>query len=61
MAPLFMPILIGRGLPRLWQTLPEPSIINEKTIADFARVVEITGILRPQPSPSASAAATEAE
>ena len=24
---------------------PEPSIINEKTIADFTRVVEQTGIL----------------
>jgi hypothetical protein len=24
----------------------EPSIINEKTIADFARVAEIAGILR---------------
>ena len=25
---------------------PEPSIINDKTLADFTRVVEQTGILR---------------
>jgi hypothetical protein len=28
---------------------PEPSIITEKTIADFTRVVEQTGMLRRQP------------
>jgi hypothetical protein len=30
---------------------PEPSIINEKTIADFTRVVEQTGILEREPTP----------
>jgi hypothetical protein len=29
---------------------PEPSTINEKTIADFTRVVEQTGILKRQPA-----------
>jgi len=33
------------GLPGQQTCLPEPSIINEKTIADFTRVVEQTGIL----------------
>ena len=28
---------------------PQPSIINDKTIADFTRVVEQTGILRASP------------
>jgi hypothetical protein len=33
-------------LPKIRQPPePEPSIINEKTIADFARMVEQTGIL----------------
>jgi hypothetical protein len=45
-------ILTGRNLPKLWQPRePEPSIINEKTIADFTRVVEQTEILqREQPA-----------
>src|SRR5258706_12183550 len=34
------------GLPKIRQPRePEPSTINEKTIADFTRVVEQTGIL----------------
>jgi hypothetical protein len=38
--------LTGRNLPKIWQSRePEPSIINERTIADFTRVVEQTGIL----------------
>ncbi len=47
MAPRFLTILTGQNLPKIWQSRPpEPSIINEKTIADFTRVVEQTGILR---------------
>ncbi len=39
-------ILTGRNLPKIRQPRePEPSIINEKTIADFTRVVDETGIL----------------
>jgi hypothetical protein len=38
------------GLP----AAPEPSIINEKTIADFTRVVEQTGILRRTDSSTAT-------
>jgi hypothetical protein len=49
MAPRF---LIGRNLPKIWQpSEPEPSIINEKTIADFTRVVRQTGILEREPTP----------
>ena len=47
MAPRFMTILTGHKLPKIRQAkAPEPSIINEKTIADFARVVEQTGMQR---------------
>jgi hypothetical protein len=50
MAPCFITILTGRNLPKIWQQRdPEPSIINEKTVADFTRVVEQTGILERQP------------
>jgi hypothetical protein len=46
----FLTILTGRDLPQIRQPRePEPSTINEKTIADFARVVEQTGILKPAP------------
>ena len=46
MAPRFMTILTGDDLPKIRQArAPEPSIINTKTIADFTRVVEQTGIL----------------
>jgi hypothetical protein len=42
----FLTILTGRNLPKIRQPRePEPSIINEKTVADFTRVVEQTGIL----------------
>ena len=52
MAPRFLTILTGRNLPKIWQSKePEPSIVNEKTIADFARVVEQMGILEREPSP----------
>ena len=49
MARCFLTILTGRNLPKIWQPRePEPSIINEKTIADLTRVVEQTGVLHPQ-------------
>jgi hypothetical protein len=48
MAPRLLTILTGRNLPQIWQTKEaEPSIINEKTVADFTRVVDQTGILDP--------------
>jgi hypothetical protein len=48
-------ILTGRNLPKIRQSKdPERSIINDKTIADFTRVVEQTGILTPlTPEPAA--------
>jgi hypothetical protein len=57
MAPRFLTILTGRNLPKIRQLprAPEPSTINEKTVADFTRVVEPTGILKPGAnSPSGS-------
>jgi hypothetical protein len=46
MARRFLPIMTGYSLPKIRQPREaEPSIINEKTIADFTRVVEQTGIL----------------
>ena len=46
MARHFLTILTGRNLPKIRQLRePEPSIINGKTIADFTRVAEETGIL----------------
>jgi hypothetical protein len=48
MAPRFLTILTGRNLPKIRQS-PEPSTINDKTIADFTRVVEQTGILERGP------------
>jgi hypothetical protein len=42
----FLTILTGRNLPKIRQPRePEPSTINEKTVADFTRVAEQTGIL----------------
>jgi hypothetical protein len=39
MAPRFLTILTGRNVPKIGQPRePEPSTINEKTIADFTRV-----------------------
>ena len=48
MAPRFLTILTGRNLPTIigQSREPEPSTVNEKTIADFTRVVEQTGILK---------------
>jgi hypothetical protein len=45
MAPRFRKILTAHNLPKTRQSRdPEPSTINEKTIADFAGVVEQTEI-----------------
>jgi hypothetical protein len=42
----FVTILTRRNLPKIRHARErEPSIINEKTIADFTRVVEQMGIL----------------
>jgi hypothetical protein len=50
MTPRFLTILTGRNLPKIQQPRePEPSTINEKTIADFTRVVDETGILEREP------------
>jgi hypothetical protein len=55
-----MMILTGRDLPTIRQArTPQPSIINEKTLADFNRVIEQTGILRPKPKASATATAVD--
>jgi hypothetical protein len=46
MASRFVTILTGRNLPKIRQSSEaEPSTVNEKTIADFTRVVEETRIL----------------
>jgi hypothetical protein len=46
MTPRFLTLLTNHNLPTIRQSREtEPSTINEKTIADFARVVEQTGIL----------------
>ena len=51
MTPRFLTILTGHNLPKIWQSSePDPSTINEKTIADFTRVVEQTGILEREPA-----------
>jgi hypothetical protein len=43
-------ILTGRNLPKIRQPREAgPSTINEKTITDFMRVVEQTGILKRVP------------
>jgi hypothetical protein len=50
MTPHFITTLTGRNLPKIRQARePEPSIINEKIVADFTRVVEQTSILDHQP------------
>jgi len=54
MARRFLTIMTGHSLPKIRQPREaEPSIINEKTIADFTRVVEQTGILERDPDPPA--------
>jgi hypothetical protein len=53
MAPPFLTILTGRNLPKIRQARePEPSTINEKTIAGFTRVVGQTGILERDKAPA---------
>lgn len=53
MSSRLLTILTGHNLPKIWQSRePEPSTINEKTIADFTRVVEQTGILEQEPAPA---------
>jgi hypothetical protein len=50
MASRFLTILTSRNLPKIQQARePEPSIINENTIADFTRLVEETRILHCEP------------
>jgi hypothetical protein len=50
MAPRFRTILTGRNLLQIRQPRDaEPPTINEKTIADFTRVAEQTGILERGP------------
>jgi hypothetical protein len=47
-------IIVGirNNLPKIRQPRePEPSIINEKTVADFTRVVEQTALLEREPAP----------
>jgi len=60
MASRFLTILTGRNLPKIRQSREiEPSTINEKTIADFTRVVEQTGILE-RPRAATNPPATDA-
>jgi hypothetical protein len=48
MAPRLVTLTTGRNLPKIRQSNEsEPSTVNERTIADFTRVVEQTGILAP--------------
>jgi len=55
MALHFLTILTGRNLPKIEQPRAlEPSIINEKTVADFTRVIEQTGILKQGDSSTAT-------
>jgi hypothetical protein len=52
MTPHILTILTGRNVPKIRRPRePEPSTINEKTIADFTRVVEQMGILERQARP----------
>jgi hypothetical protein len=61
MAPRFLTILTGRNLPKIRQSREaEPSTINEKTVADFTRVVEQTAILAPAASGPAADPPTDA-
>jgi hypothetical protein len=51
MLPRFVPELTGYNMPKIYrqQRDPAPSTINEKTVADFTRIVEQTGILKLEP------------
>jgi hypothetical protein len=52
MAPRLFTLLTGRNVPQIIRDYAEPQclIINEKTVADFTRVVEAMGILDRQQS-----------
>jgi hypothetical protein len=55
----FLTILTSRNLPKIWQPRePEPSIINKKTVSDFTRPVDQTGILEPARQPPKLASRT---
>jgi hypothetical protein len=48
----FLTIMTGHNLPKIrHHREAEPSIIDERTIADFTLVVERTGILKRDPDP----------
>jgi hypothetical protein len=50
MALRFPTHLTGRNLPKIEQRRDgEPPIVNDRTVADFTRVVEQTGILKRDP------------
>jgi hypothetical protein len=52
MAPRLLTILTGLNLPKIRQPRePAPSTINEKTVAEFTRVVDQTGILKREEPP----------
>jgi hypothetical protein len=52
MTPRFLTILTGRNLPKIRQPRePEPSITNEKTVADFTRVLDDQGVEYRKPQP----------
>jgi hypothetical protein len=47
MTPRFLTVLTGQNMPKIRESRePDPSTINEKTIADFTRAVEQMGILQ---------------
>ena len=52
MARRFLMILTNHNLPQIWQAKKaEPSTINEKTIADFTRVLDDQEIEYRKPQP----------
>ena len=52
----------ARNLPKIRQPRePEPSTINEKTVADFTRVVEQAGILERGALPADAAKTADAK
>jgi len=53
MATRSLTILTGRNLPKIRQFgEAEPSTVNARTVADFTRVVEQTGILERELAPA---------
>jgi hypothetical protein len=51
MALRILTLLTGRNLPKIRQRQDDEMSINDKTIADFTRVVDQTGILRTDAPP----------